>query len=282
MLKIIDSQPRPLIISCSSEIRLRQWKSEFLRCIAVVDCARAHKPERHRVAQRVVLERARDELVRILNERGECTVAELAEQIGVSQGSIRRHLDIMVGENLINTMLVRQPRGRPVTRYSLSEAGEERSSGNHYSRLLERLLPALSALPEDQVAGQPGQMILGQVFNRVAEDVASEHSRHVRSTEMGARLNEIVLTLNEVGILTEVQDEGDVYRLRNIGCPCRSTANENRAPCEADRYSIELLVGSSVQQVETIADGSDCCEYIVQKPAQVPEISHELRRTESR
>jgi predicted ArsR family transcriptional regulator len=234
------------------------------------------------VAQRVVLERARDELVRILNERGECTVAELAEQIGVSQGSIRRHLDILVGENLINTMRVRQSRGRPVTRYSLSEAGEERSSGDHYSRLLERLLPALSALPEDQVAGQPGQVILEQIFNRVAKDVASEHSVHVRSAEMGTRLNEIVSTLSEVGILTEVQDEGDVYRLRNIGCPCRSTANENRAPCEADRYSIELLVGSSVQQVETIAGGSDCCEYIVQKSVQAPEVSHELRRTESR
>lgn len=233
------------------------------------------------MTQRVVLQRARDEVVDILHERGACTVADLAEAIGVSQGSIRRHLDILVGEGLLDTTLVRQARGRPVTRYSLSEAGEEHSSADHYTRLLQRLLPALSELSADEVSGQPGQAILAQVFNRVAEDVARERSPQVRSEELGPRLEEVVAALSDVSILNEVHDEGDAYRLRNVGCPCRSTASDSSAPCEADRYSIELLVGAPVEQVATIAGGSDYCEYLVHKPANA-EVRHERSRMEPR
>ena len=219
------------------------------------------------MAQRVVLQRARDELASILYERGDCSVAELALEIGVSQGSIRRHLDIMVAEGLLDTTLVRQPRGRPVTRYSLSEAGEERSGADHYTSLIGRLLPALASLSEDEVAGRPGEVILGRVYSRVAEDVARERGGAVRSEELGPRLEEVVAALSDEGILTEVRDEGEVYRLSNVGCPCPSTASETNAACEADRYSIELLVGRPVEQVATIAGGGACCEYQVRKPA---------------
>ncbi len=234
------------------------------------------------MAERVVLQRARDELVRILHERGDCAVAELAEEIGVSQGSVRRHLDIMVAEGLLDTELVRQPRGRPVTRYSLSEAGEERSSASNYTRLLARFLPALAGLSESEISGQPGDAILSQVYARVAEDVARERAPFVRSEELGVRLEEVVTTLREVGVLNEVVDEGDVYRLRNVGCPCRSAANETSAACEADRYSIELLIGAPVKQVATIAGGSSCCEYLVQKPGSGADVSRELQRAEPR
>ena len=234
------------------------------------------------MVQRVVLQRAPDELVHILHERGDCSAADLAEAIGVSQGSVRRHLDIMVAEGLLDTRLVRQPRGRPVTRYSLSEAGEERSSAANYTRLLDRFLPALADLSEDEISGQPGEAIVSQIFTRVAEGVAREHSPRVRSEDLGTRLEEVVTALREVGILNEVVDEGEAFRLRNVGCPCRTTANETSAACEADRYSIELLVGAPVEQVATIAGGSSCCEYLVQKPPSEREVSHELRRVEPR
>ena len=54
------------------------------------------------------MERARDEVARILQERGPSSVAELAVAIGVSEGSVRRHLDIMVSEGLLDTRLERR------------------------------------------------------------------------------------------------------------------------------------------------------------------------------
>ena len=214
------------------------------------------------------MERARDELIRILHERGDSSVAGLAEAMGMSQGSVRRHLDILGADGLIETRQERRrPRGRPLTVYSLSEAGEERSSAANYQRLLDHVYPALTDLAADEVSGQPGAAILWRIFESVAERVATEQAPFVRSDELPNRITEVVSAMSEVGVLHDAVDEGDAFRLSNVGCPCRSTALETDAACEADRYSIELLVGAPVEQVATIAGGSACCEYIVRKPA---------------
>ena len=78
--------------------------------------------------------RTRDEIELIMHEHGSCSVADLAAAIGVGQGAIRRHLDIMVADGLLDTTLERQRRGRPATRYSLSEAGEEHSASRTTTR----------------------------------------------------------------------------------------------------------------------------------------------------
>ncbi len=211
------------------------------------------------------MERARDELIRILHERGDSSVADLAEAMGMSQGSVRRHLDILGADSLIESRQERRPRGRPLTLYRLSEAGEERSSAANYQRLLDHVYPALTHLGTSEVDGQPGGAILWRIFESVAERVASEQAPFVRSDELPNRISEVVAAMSEVGVLHDAVDEGDAFRLSNIGCPCRSTALETEAACEADRYSIELLVGAPVEQVATIAGGSSCCEYIVRK-----------------
>ena len=212
------------------------------------------------------MERTRDEVVRILHERGACSVAELATAVGVSHGSVRRQLDIMETASLVESRRERRPRGRPLTFYSLSEAGEEHSSSVHYARLLDHIYPALSDLGTAEVSGQAGTAILWRMFERVAERVAAERAPHVRSPNLGGRVAEVVAALREVGVLNDVVDEGDAFRLSNVGCPCRSTAQETDAACEADRYSIELLLGAPVEQVSTIAGGSSHCEYLVRKP----------------
>jgi predicted ArsR family transcriptional regulator len=211
------------------------------------------------------MERTRDQVVRLLNERGDCSIAELAELIGVSSGSIRRHIDLMVGDGLLEARLERQPRGRPVTRYSLSEAGEEQSSGQHYQRLLSRLSPALAALQAEEIAGADGNDIVSRIFDHVAESVAAEYRPRVHGDTLGERVYQVTLALSEEGILEEVEDAGDHFRLRNMACPYRSTAAENHACCDADRRTIELLLGQPVEQVKTVAEGGMTCEYLVAK-----------------
>ena len=211
------------------------------------------------------MERTRDEVVRILHDHGSCSVAEVATAVGVSAGSVRRHLDLMIGEGLVQMRLERQRRGRPVTRYSLSEAGEEHSGASHYARLLERIYPALARLPAAAIAGQDGSAVLVQVFDGIAEEVARSYAPRVRAEALGARVVEVADALRDEGILTDVVSEDGQYRLRNIGCPYRSTAEGTHVACAADRRTIELLLGQPVRQVTTIVEGAPSCEYIVSK-----------------
>lgn len=213
------------------------------------------------------MDSARDELARIMHERGSCSVAELAGAMGVSQGSVRRHLDILAGEGLIEARREHRPRGRPLAVYSLSEAGEERSAAAHYARLLGHVYPALTALDAEDVAGRDGAAILWRVFEGVAGRVAGDAAPFVRGEALPDRIGEVVAALGAIGVLHDAADEGDAFRLSNVGCPCRTAALDTEAACEADRQSIELLLGAPVEQVATIAGGAECCEYLVRKPA---------------
>src|SRR5688500_15394114 len=228
------------------------------------------------------MERTRDEVVRILHDSGPCSVAEVAESVGVSAGSVRRHLDLMVAEGLVEMQLERQPRGRPVTRYSLSEAGEERSAAPHYARLLNRIYPALTRLPVEAVSGQDGASVLAQVFEGIAEDVANEYAHRVHSQALDVRVVEVADALREEGILTDVVDEGGQYRLRNVGCPYRATASEGtHAACAADRRTIELLIGKPVLQLTTIVEGAPACEYLVSKVQAVSRLEESEREVQA-
>lgn len=211
------------------------------------------------------VERTRDEVIRILHEQGPRSAAELAGVIGVSEGSVRRHMDIMVAEGLIEAHLERQPRGRPATKYRLSEAGEEQTAAVSYARLLDRLYPALAGLAREQVSGRSGPELLNLIFGQVAEGVAREHAPRVRATDFDERVGHVANALRPEGILNDFVVEGDTIRLRNVGCPYRSTAEETHAACDADRRTIELLLGTPVQQLSTVVNGAPTCEYLVHR-----------------
>ena len=211
------------------------------------------------------MQRTRDEVVRILHEQGAGSVAELSAALGVSEGAIRRHMDIILAEGLVDARLERHGRGRPAVRYSLSEAGEEHTAARHYSRLLDRLYPALAELSQESVEGESGPVVLERVFEQIASDVAREYAPQVRSEELSERVEQVAEALRDDGILRDVVDEGEVFRLRNVGCPYRSTAQKTHAACAADRRVIELLLDRPVEQVATAVGGSLTCEYLVSK-----------------
>lgn len=211
------------------------------------------------------MERTRDELVRLLSERGECSVAELAAEVGVSTGSVRRHLDLLVAEGMLVSRLERQPRGRPLARYALSAQAEERTSAEHYQRLLARLSPALQSLPAGEIEGRSGAELIDRLFDQVAHAVADEHRDAVNGRTLPERVTQTLRALSTEGILQEVEDAGEFFRLRNTACPFRSTAAETHACCSADRRAIELLLGVPVEQVMTVASGGHECEYLVRK-----------------
>ena len=212
------------------------------------------------------MEQTRDAVTRLLQEQGASTAADLASEIGVSTGSIRRHMDIMVAEGLLDTELVRQQRGRPVTRYSLSEAGEEETSGASYSRLLDRIYPALASLNTDEVSGRDGAELVNLLFDRVGASMAREHAPRVTSEVFDDRIQQVTATLHEEGILELVESRDDLVVLRNTTCPVRSCAEGNHAMCESDRGAIEALIGMPVVQASTVASGGDACEYVAQRP----------------
>jgi DeoR family transcriptional regulator, suf operon transcriptional repressor len=190
------------------------------------------------------------------------TVAQLAESLKLSPQAVRRHLDGLRADALIDVRQERHGVGRPSLVFFVTERGEE-MGGRTYVQLLSRMFRHLEKLGAGDVSGATGRQVVDQVFSGIAEEVAADHRAEVRGATLGQRIDEASRALNQEGIVDSWEKEGDSFHLVNGDCPYLKLAEMSDAACSADRHSIELLVGAHVEQTRRIVDGAPCCEYIV-------------------
>jgi predicted ArsR family transcriptional regulator len=199
----------------------------------------------------------------LLAARGEATVADIAGDLGMNQANIRRHLEVMRAEGLVDVRVERHAVGRPSYVYRLTERAEEMNA--HYPRLLSRMVRRLAALPE-------GQPLIEQVFAGVAEEVASSYRPLVTGRTVEERVAQTSQALREEGIVDHWRKDDDGYHLMNTTCPYRKAAEASPAPCHADHRAVQLLVGAPVEQVTRMVEGHSVCEYIVREQQQEEDV----------
>ena len=190
------------------------------------------------------------------------TVAQLAGLLSLSQQAVRRHLDGLRAEGLVDVRQLRHGVGRPSLVFFVTERGEE-LGGRTYVQLLSRMFRHLEKLDTATVSGATGQQVVERVFSGIAEEVAADHRNEVRGETLDRRIDEASRALNREGIVDGWQKEGDAYHLVNGDCPYLKLAELSDSACSADRHTIELLLGAEVEQITRIVDGAPCCEYIV-------------------
>src|SRR5512139_4023786 len=105
------------------------------------------------------MESTRSQVLRIVRARGEATVADLAGELGMGQASVRRHLDALRAERLVDARPLRQGVGRPSYVYFPTEAAEEMTPAR-YSRLLTRIFNQMREMGESEVSGASGPDLL--------------------------------------------------------------------------------------------------------------------------
>jgi predicted ArsR family transcriptional regulator len=202
----------------------------------------------------------RDEIRDILAAKGAVTVAAVAGELSMNQANIRRHLEVMRAEGLVDVEMQRHGLGRPSYLYRLTERAEELTG--HYPRLLNRMVRRIAARPDGD-----GQTLLAQVFDGVAEDIAATYAPRVNGATVGERVAQTSDALRDEGIVDHWRRDDDGFHLMNTTCPYRKAAELTDAPCHADQRTVELLVGAPVRQVSRMVDGHAMCEYVVKASA---------------
>jgi DeoR family transcriptional regulator, suf operon transcriptional repressor len=196
----------------------------------------------------------RDRILEIIVERGELRVEELSRDLGITAAAVRRHLDHLRADGLVDARSVKQTTGRPYHVYYATElaTGEMPAA---YAGLMERMLKSLESRHETQ-----------DVAKVVGESLASRYSSEVDasgSAEQKDRIESVTASLREEGILQRWYSSADGYHLVNEACPYLKAAEISELPCESDHKAIEVLLGESITQVGRIVDGASCCEYVV-------------------
>jgi predicted ArsR family transcriptional regulator len=208
------------------------------------------------------VESTRDQVLRYVRGHREISVAQLAEALGLSAQAVRRHLDGLRADGLIDVRQERHGVGRPALLFFATERGEE-TGGQTYLQLLSRMFRHLEKLDPGQARGGGGLGVVEQVFSGIAEEVAADHRAEVRGQTLDERVDEVSRALEREGIVDGWSKEGDVFHLVNGECPYLRLAAMSEAACHADRQSIELLIGADVEQTRRIVEGAPVCEYIV-------------------
>ncbi|MEX2245064.1 MAG: ArsR family transcriptional regulator [Dehalococcoidia bacterium] len=216
----------------------------------------------------------REQMRDLLAARGEATVSDIARELALNQANIRRHLEVMRAEGLVDVRIQRHEVGRPAYVYRLTERAEELNA--HYPRLVNRMVRQLAG-----VAGGP--QMLEQVFAGVAEDIAGAYRPLVTGATVGDRVAQTSDALKDEGIVDHWhRAEGGEYHLMNTACPYRKAAEASDAPCRADRRTVELLVGAPVEQVSRMVDGHAVCEYVVRELSESMKGAGTLPATQAR
>lgn len=215
----------------------------------------------------------RRHILEILKERNGATVAELAESLNMAPVSVRHHLDILQGDNLIAVERLERKGnvGRPQQVYALTEVANEHFPDN-FAALAAGLVRQLKrVLPPDQVEA---------AFRSLAQDFAGKVQPSLADLPVQERLEKVTHFLNERGYLArwEVDEQADdgSFLLHKCNCPYAGVSDEHHELCLMDQALINELMGEGCQRIQSMAADGRCCTYRVAGQIELEFPVHEL------
>ena len=202
----------------------------------------------------------REAILNLLLKDGPLAATDLAERLSMSAAGVRRQIDPLEEEGLVETAPERikkaRGRGRPAKKFILTAKGREQF-GHGYDELAVHALRALR-----QTGGEDAIMLFARqriedILQTVEEQTSTEGGLSpVEVEELAGRLAE---RLTEHGYAAEVQENGAGVQLCTHHCPISEVASEFPELCAAEREIVSRILGQHIQPLATIADGNGIC-----------------------
>ncbi len=210
--------------------------------------------------------RTRDRVLRTISEHGPITTAVLADDLGLTPTAVRRHLDNLAHDGLVEVREAVGPRGRgrPAKSYVVSEGGH-RALTSDYDHLAAQALRF--------VAETVGADAVTAFAERRSSDLEDRYADTVGAAGNDTQARVVALTeaLNRDGFCASVRPvghTGDASPLIGIQlcqghCPVHEVAAEFPQLCDAETEAFSRLVGVHVQRLATLAHGDHVCTTFV-------------------
>ena len=204
--------------------------------------------------------RTRDAVARSVLENGPSTAVALGERLGLNPAGIRRHLDLLVGDSILEArdprVAASRGRGRPSKVFVMTDFGRQKFE-HSYDDL------AVAALKF--MATQSGDHLVNSFAQSRADDI--ERKAVTAISKRSNKVEALANFLSEQGYAASVGPRGTGVELCQHHCPIAHVAAEFPQLCEAETKAFSKVLGTHVQRLATIAHGDGVCTtYIPQKP----------------
>ena len=202
----------------------------------------------------------RGQVARLILELGPSTAATLGGRLGLTPAAIRRHLDNLLAEGLIETRTARtygnRGRGRPAKVFVITDAG--RSAFEHaYDDLASNALRFL--------AETAGPDAIAEFARRQVSDLERRYAPAVARGDLASRVQALAEALSADGYAASAGPAPAIGKIEGgeqlcqHHCPVAHVAAEFPQLCEAETEAFGRLLGTPVQRLATIAHGDGIC-----------------------
>ena len=205
----------------------------------------------------------RDAIARLILEHGPATASALSQSLALTPAGIRRHLELLVADGILEAREPRtastRGRGRPSKVFLMTDAG--RAQFEHtYDDL------AVSALRF--MASHSGEHLVASFAQARADEIetkANEYIEHNKTSRKNDKVALLAEFLTDQGYAASVEDRGLGEEICQHHCPIAHVASAYPQLCEAETKAFSRLLGTHVQRLATIAHGDGVCTtYIPQ------------------
>ncbi|WP_214324097.1 helix-turn-helix transcriptional regulator [Nonomuraea sediminis] len=197
----------------------------------------------------------RARVARLILEHGPVTAASLGERLGLTPAAVRRHLDALLADGMIEPRTVRprgqRGRGRPAKLFAITDAG--RSAFVHaYDGLAGSALRFLAERMGEEAVAEFARAQVADLVRRLEPIM-----REVPEDQRTQVLAEALSAEGYAASASKAASGGE--QLCQHHCPVAHAAAEFPQLCEAETEAFAQLLGTPVQRLATIAHGDGVC-----------------------
>jgi predicted ArsR family transcriptional regulator len=211
--------------------------------------------------------RTRGRIARLILENGPATAAGLSARLGLTPAAVRRHLDNLLADGMVEVRTARsyqsRGRGRPARLFAITDAG--RSAFEHaYDDLATSALRFL--------AERAGPGAVAEFARQQISELERRYQRTLESAPLSERVRILAEALSADGYAASASGSPGATggeQLCQHHCPVAHVAAKYPQLCEAETEAFGRLLGTPVQRLATIAHGDGVCTTHVTAPSLV-------------
>jgi len=213
------------------------------------------------VVKKTEPDRTRDQVAKAILEGGPATAVDLAERLAITPAGIRRHLDSLMEEGVLDAREPHQTstsvrgRGRPSKVFVMTDFGREKFE-HSYDDLAVSALKFMSSQSGGALVKEFAQSRAQDIYRRAEKLISQKKNVKDKSTALAG-------FLSDEGYASNSHSQGMGEELCQNHCPIAHVAAQFPELCEAETEAFSQLLGTHVQRLATIAHGDGVCTTFI-------------------
>lgn len=210
----------------------------------------------------------RSKILNTLKKSDGLTADQLGEILGITAMAVRKHLNAMERDDLVESVAVKRPIGRPAHLYRLSAKADD-----EFPRTYDVLLTDLLSDIETIDGHEKVNTLLMRRAERTRESLATYINKDAPLEE---RVADLTRAMDEMGYLAmwEKRDDGTCL-IKLYNCAINRVAAEFPAVCSFEAGMFRDVLHADIERACHMLTGDHLCSYVARERSEdsVPRIT---------